>query len=132
MQKTLLLFLMLCACPAFPQGDSDHPANVRYTRYQRNAAGFWRVTETDEVRKIAWLVIYLGDSPNTMKVRWPTGLGCQAESAEIKENTITVVGRNFPAVIQIQGPKTATVSMSGGQVVFHMKKTNERTDFLCE
>lgn len=131
MQKSFLLFLMLCACPAFPQGDSDHPRHVKYTKYQREATGFWRVTETDEAKKMTWLVIYLGDSPETMTVRWPTGLGCQNEPAEIKKDTITVMG-HLPAVIQIQGSKTARVSMFGGQVVFHMRKTNERTDFLCE
>jgi hypothetical protein len=131
MDKTLI-FLILCASAAFPQGDSDHPQHVKYTKYQREAAGFWRVTESSGTAQIAWLAIYLGESRNTMAVRWPTGMGCQNESAEIKKGTITVVGRNFPAVIQIQGPKTAQVSMFGGQVVIHMKKTKEQTDFLCQ
>jgi hypothetical protein len=77
-------------------------------------------------------VLYLGDSPDTMAVRWPTGMGCQSASAEIKKDTITVVGNNFPAVIHILGPKTGEVAMFGGQTVFHMKKTKERSDFGCE
>lgn len=132
MKSFFLIFLMLCASPVLSQSDSGHPRRVKYTKYQRAAAGFWRVTETDQAAKMAWLVLYLGESPDTMSVRWPTGLGCQSELAEIKKGTITVVGGNLPAVIQIQGPRTAEVSMFGGQVVFHMKKTKERTDFLCE
>src|SRR5271165_5526901 len=105
MQKTFLILWMLCACSAFRPGDSDHPRNVKYSKYQRAPAGYWRVTEADQAAKLAWLVPYLRDSPNTMAVRWPTGLGCQNEPAEIKKDTITVVGRNFPGVIHIQGSK---------------------------
>jgi hypothetical protein len=49
MQKIFLIFLMLCASPAFPQGDSDHPGHIKYTKYQRKVAGFWRgVMEADD------------------------------------------------------------------------------------
>ena len=132
MRKSVLICLLLCASPVLSQDDSGHPQHVKYTKYQREAAGFWRVTEADRAAKLPWLVLYLGDSPDTMSVRWSTGIGCQFESAAIKKDTITVEGSNFPAVIHIQGPKTAEVSMFDGQTVFHMKKTKERTDFLCE
>ena len=67
-----------------------------------------------------------------MSVRWPTGLGCQTEGTEIRGTTITVVGGNFPAVIQILGSKTATLSMFGGKTIVHMKKTKHATHFGCE
>ena len=63
-----------------------------------------------------------------MTVRWPTGLGCQIESADIRGGTFTVVGDHFPATIKISGRKTATLSMFGGRTVLHMKKTKEATD----
>jgi hypothetical protein len=60
-------------------------------------------------------------------------MGCQTEPAEMQADKITVVDR-FPAVIQIQGPRAATLSMFvfGGQTLLHMRKTKEATDFLCE
>jgi hypothetical protein len=125
------IVIMLCAVPAFSQNAADQPQHVKYTNYQRKAAGFWRVTEPRAEAKVAWLAIYLGDSQDNMIVRWPTGLGCQNESAEINAGTITV-GGNFPAVIQVHGPKSATLSMFGGQTVLHLRKTKEKTDFLCE
>src|SRR5271157_61038 len=111
MRKSVLICLLLCAPAVLSQDDSGHPQHVKYTKYQLEAAGFWRVTESDRAAKLPWLVFYLGDSPDKMSVRWSTGMGCQSESAEIKKDTITVEGSNFPAVIHIQGPKTAEVSM---------------------
>ena len=124
--------MILCGFPAFPQRPAEHPEHVKYTKFQREAAGFWRVTEAPQGANVKWLVIGLGDSQNTMTIRWPTGLGCSTESAKMHADTITVVGDHFPAVIQIRGPKTATLSMFGGQVILHIRKTKEATDFLCE
>jgi hypothetical protein len=132
MQKILLAIVMFGVLPAVAQNDADHPAHVKYTKHQRQAAGFWKVTEPHQGANVEWLVIRLGDSKDTMGVRWPTGLGCQDESAEIRGATITVVGNNFPAVIQILGPKTATLSMFGGKTILHMIKTRHATDFGCE
>jgi hypothetical protein len=47
MKKSVLIFLLLCASTALSQNGSGHPRNVKYTKYQREAAGFWRVTEAD-------------------------------------------------------------------------------------
>jgi len=124
--------MALCAFPAFPENAARHSEHVKYTKYQREAAGFWRVTGAPQSANVKWLVIGLGDSPSTMTVRWPTGLGCSTESAEIHADRITVVGDHFPAVIQIQGPKSATLSMFSGQIILHIRKTKEATDFLCE
>jgi hypothetical protein len=103
------------------------------TKYQREAIGFWRVTETPPRGvSVKWLAIGLGDSQTAMTVRWPNGLGCQMEDAEIRADTITVLGGRLAAVIHIRGPKIATVSMSGGQIIFHMRKTKEPTNLICE
>lgn len=103
------------------------------TKYQREAAGFWRVTETPpQGVSIKWLAIGLGDSQDTMTVTWPNGLGCQTEPAEIRADAITVVGGHLPGVIKIRGPKTATLIMFGGQIILHMGKTKEPTSFVCE
>ena len=99
MPRIFCIAIILCASSALPE--SRH---VTYTKYQREAAGFWRVTETHQGANVKWLVIGLGDSANTMTVRWPTGTGCQTEPAEIQANKITVV-EHFPAVIQIQRAK---------------------------
>jgi hypothetical protein len=88
--------------------------------------------EPPQGANVAWLVIGLGDSRDTMTVRWPTGLGCQTEGAQMHAGAITVVGGHFPAVIYIHDSKTATLSMFDGQTILHMKKTKEATDFLCE
>lgn len=132
MQRVSWILILLCACPVFTQSEADHSTQVNYTKYQLEAAGFWRVTELHTGGNVQWLVIGLGDSRNTMTVRWPTGLGCQIESADIRGGTITVVGDHFPAVIRISGRQTATLSMFGGRTVLHMKKTKEATEFVCE
>lgn len=133
MRKLFSVILLLCAVPTFPQSDAEAQQHVKYSKYQRKAAGFWRVTETPpQGVSVKWLVIGLGDSQNTLTVRWPTGVGCQTEAAEIQGDTITVVGGNFPAVIQIRGRKTATLSMSGGQTILHLRKTQESVSFVCE
>jgi hypothetical protein len=77
-------------------------------------------------------MIGLGDTQNTMTVTWRDGLGWHSEPAEIRAHTITVVGSDLPAVIQIRGPKTATLIMSGGQIILHMRGTKEPTTFNCE
>ena len=123
--------ITLCAVSAFSQTGADQPRHVKYSRYQQKAAGLWRVTGSPHGAKVEWLAIYLGDSRDNMVVRWPTGLGCQNEPAEIRANTITVDG-NFPAVIQIHDSKSATLTTSGGQAILHLKKTKEQTNFLCE
>jgi hypothetical protein len=132
MRSILWIFITQCVPPAFSQNAARHSEHIKYTKFQRQAAGFWRVTEAPQGANVKWLVIGLADSPNTMTVRWPTGLGCSTESAEIHADTITVVGDHFPAVIQIRGSKTATLSMFGGQITLHIRKTKEATDFLCE
>lgn len=110
--------------------ETSRVQGVRPTKYQREAAGLWRVIETQHGANVKWLAIYIGDSQDNMIVRWPTGLGCQNEQAKIRANTITIVGRNFPAAIQIRRGNTATLSL--GQTILHMRKTKEKTDFLCE
>ena len=116
-----------------PVIDRDTPKHAKYTKYQYRAAGFWRVVETPpQGVSVKWLVIGLGDSPSTMTVRWPTGLGCQNEEAEIRGETISTVGGNLRAVIQIRGPKKATLSMGEDQIVLHLRKTKEATNFVCE
>lgn len=132
MQRVSWILILLCACPAFAQSEADRSKQVKYTKYQLVAAGFWRVTALHTGGNVQWLVIGLGDSGNTMTVRWPTGLGCQIESADIRGDTITVAGDHFPAVIKISGRKTATLSMFGGQTILPMTKTKEATEFGCE
>src|SRR5690348_15370108 len=102
------------------------------TKFQEQAAGFWRIIETRRDATPKWLVMGVGDSTDTMTLRWPTGTGCNSGEGRINGNGITVLGSNFPAVIQITGPKTATLIMFGGQIIVHMKKTKESTNFLCE
>ena len=104
-----------------------------YTKNQHRAVGFWRVIETPpQGVSVKWLVIGLGDSQAEMKVTWPIGVGCQTEEAEILGNTITTVGGHLQAVIQIRGPKKATLSLDGGRAILHMRKTKEATNFGCE
>jgi hypothetical protein len=131
MLGTLLAIMMLLAFTGFAQNNADNKPHVKYTKYQRQAIGFWRATPGPQTARVSWLVIGLGDSRDSVTVRWPTGLGCQTDPAEIQGNTITVQG-GFPAVIQIHGSKTATVSMFGSQTILQMKKTKEATNFLCE
>jgi alkylation response protein AidB-like acyl-CoA dehydrogenase len=132
-QKILSVGVVLCAFATVPQSGADPQKHVNYTKAQSKAAGFWRVTGTPpQGVSVKWLVIGLGDSRTTMTVRWPNGLGCQTEAAEIQGDTITIVGGHLPAVIQIRGSKNATLSMSGGQIVLHLRKTNEPSSFLCE
>ena len=132
MQKILLVVTMLGALTAPTQQTAEHPSHVAYTRQQRQAAGFWRVMEPPQGANVAWLVIGLGDSRDTMTVRWPTSLGCQTEGAEMHAGAIRFVGGHFPVVIYIHDSKTATLSMFDGQTILHMKKTKEATGFLCE
>ena len=126
------LLLLLCAILAFAQGPAPQLHQVKHTKFQRRAAGFWRTTEVRNDATVKWIVLYFGDTQDTMILRRPTGLGCANEEGEIKNDKITVLGNNFPAVIQITGAKTAILSMFGGQNTVHLKKTKESTDFLCE
>lgn len=50
MQKIFLAILLFGGLPLFAQSDADHPAHVKYTKYQRRAVGFWQVIEPHEVR----------------------------------------------------------------------------------
>lgn len=112
----------------FAESANCQAPKINYTKRQRQAAGFWRV-ESPQNASVRWLAIYLGDSPETMIVRWPTGVGCQSEPADI-HGSIVKVGGHFPAVIELNGSKQARLIQ--GQVIVHLKKTNESTNFLCE
>jgi hypothetical protein len=102
--------------------------NVKHTKQQRQAAGFWRA---DPLKSggVPWLVIPLGDSPETMIVRWPTGIACQDDPAEIHGNKITI-GGHFPAVLELNGSNEATLTNGGSTL--HLRKTKESTNFVCE
>jgi hypothetical protein len=104
-----------------------------YTKYQRRAAGFWRVIETPPPGvSVKWLVIGLGQSATRMTLRWPDGLGCQNEDAEILGDTITATDGGLRAAIQIRGPDEATLRIDGVQTILHLRKTKEATNFACE
>ena len=132
-QLLTVVLAALCALPAVSQTETNHAVPVKYTKHQRQAVGLWRVVEPPAPGwSVRWLAIYLGDSQNTMMVRWPTGLGCQYESAEMRDKILRIVGVRFPATIQFTGPKSATLSMVGRDSVRRLRKTKEPTDFLCE
>jgi hypothetical protein len=128
MRKIFWIAALLCAIPASAQNDEEH---VKYTKFQKQAAGYWLVTEPQNEAHVQWLAIYLGDTRNTMTVRWPTDKGCQSETAEMHADTINVAG-DFPAVIQMDGPRTGTVKMYDGRIILHIKKTKDKTDSACK
>lgn len=123
--KIILIFLLpaTLAAPAYCQ-----QRHIKYTKQQRRAAGFWRV-DPPQNGAVQWLAIYLGDSAETMIVRWPTGLGCQDEAAQIQGNRISIRD-HFPAVIDLHGSDAAELAYE--QMKLHLRKTRESTNFVCE
>ncbi len=101
---------------------------IKTTKQQHQAAGFWRANPR-QTGAVPWLAIYVGESPEKMVVRWPTGIACEDEPAEMHGNVLEI-GGHFPGVFQLDGPKHATLTQ--GQVTLQMRKTKESTNFVCE
>ena len=86
MNKSWLIpMLALLPIALLTQSSDCQTHKVKHTRQQRQAVGFWRV-DPPQNGSVRWLVIFLGDSPETMTVRWPTGIACQDDPAEIHGN----------------------------------------------
>jgi len=122
---SLLIFLLISLLAQIANGRTW---KVQHTKQQHQAVGFWRV-DPPQIGTVRWLVILLGESPETMIVRWPTGIGCQDEPAEIHGSKITI-GGHFPAVLELNGSKEAILTTGGSTL--HLRKTKESTNFVCE
>jgi hypothetical protein len=130
-KNTIQAILFCLAIAASGVAVPLHAHVAKPTKAQRKAAGFWRVQEPHQTGSVQWVAIYVGDSPGTMSARWPTGLGCQYEPAEMHGNKITTVRPNVPAVIELNGSKNATLTL-GESTILHLRKTSASTSFACE
>ncbi|HTS08173.1 MAG TPA: hypothetical protein VMP68_21560 [Candidatus Eisenbacteria bacterium] len=119
---------VLLGIALLPQIANCQTHKIKPTKQQRQAVGFWRV-DPPQNGTVRWLVILVGDSPETMTVRWPTGIACQDDPAEIHGNKITI-GGHFPAVLELNGSREATLTTGGSTL--HLRKTKESTNFVCE
>lgn len=92
----MLSFLTLGGYASKNEGAGD---SWSYTRALARARGFWEVTSGTP--GVSWIALSPGTSEDSMKLVWPTGLGCHTERATIVGKTITVDGDSFPAIVTI-------------------------------
>ena len=126
----LLLTFSIGGCGSKTAGSGERWS---HTREQKRTRGFWEVTAG--APGVSWIAISPGTSENRMKLVWPTGLGCKSEIATILDNTITVVGEGFPAIVIIESSKTARLSFrfaNETRLAAWLVKTRSDPTVICE